>query len=81
MGRLCGGAHEILGIKAPLFPYSGWLEGSWGGVGGGGMGHRVGGWLVMGWLGLEVVGGCCGGVVGPMTPPIMGVSDAPHGFS
>ena len=24
MGRLCGGAHEILGIKAPLFPH-GWI--------------------------------------------------------
>ena len=33
MGRLCGGAHEISGIKAPLFPHGGWLEGSWGGVG------------------------------------------------
>ena len=33
MGRLCGGAHEILGIKAPLFLHGGWLEGSWGVVG------------------------------------------------
>ena len=46
MGRLCGGAHEISGIKAPIFLcgwggwggwwWSGWW---WGGVGGG----RVGG--------------------------------------
>ena len=28
MGRLCGGAHEIPGIKAPLFLHGGW--GWWG---------------------------------------------------
>ena len=39
MGRLCGEAHEISGIKAPLFLHGGWLEGSWGGwVGVGGVG-------------------------------------------
>ena len=37
MGRLCGGAHEISGIKAQLF-----LRG-WGGVGGGGVGGGGGG--------------------------------------
>ena len=37
MGRLCGGAHEISGIKAPLFLCGGWLEGSWGGWVGGGV--------------------------------------------
>ena len=37
MGRLCGGAHEISGIKAPLFLSGGWLEGSWGG------------WEMVGW--------------------------------
>ena len=36
MGRLCGGAHEVSSIKAPLFLCGGWLEGSWGGW--------VGGW-------------------------------------
>ena len=40
---LCGGTHEISGIKAPLFLHGGWLEGSWGGwvmvwVGGGWVG-------------------------------------------
>ena len=54
MGRLCGGAHEISGIKAPLFLHGGWLEGSWGGwVLGGGMGHGVDGWVCggrVGWL-------------------------------
>ena len=39
MGKLCGGAHEIAGIKAPIF-----LHGS---VGGGGM--EVVGWVVVGW--------------------------------
>ena len=33
MGRLCGGAHEISGIKAPIF-LRGWVGG--GGTGGGG---------------------------------------------
>ena len=58
MGRLCGGAHEISGIKAPLFLRGGWLDGSWGG-------WVVG--LVIGW-----VGGWVGGMVVlwvPMTPP------------
>ena len=36
MGRLCGGAHEISGIKAPHFSMGGWFEGSR--VGGGGVG-------------------------------------------
>ena len=34
MGRLCGGAHEISGIKAPIF-LRGWVgSGGVGGVGG-----------------------------------------------
>ena len=73
MGRLCGGAHEISGIKAPLFLHGGWLEGSWGGlvggdgvghgVGGGGVDHGVGAWVCV-WLGGGGVGcgvGGCGG--------------------
>ena len=46
MGRLCGGAHEISGIKAQIFLH-GWVGG--GGSGGGrvgmdrGVGSRVGG--------------------------------------
>ena len=73
MGRLCGGAHEISGTKAPLFLHGGWLEGS------------LGGWVVVRlwlvrwvgvcvvvvvWVGLVVrvgggwVGGWDGGVVG-----------------
>ena len=40
MGRLCGGAHEISGIKAPIF-LRGWMgvgRGGWGWVGWGGGG-------------------------------------------
>ena len=56
MGRLCGGTHEISGIKAPLFP----VVGGWRVLG-------VGGWwvvvgkvgLVVGWV--DVVGGWVGG--------------------
>ena len=63
MGRLCGGAHEISGIKAPLFLHGGWLEGSLGGwVGVGGVGHGVGG----------RVGGWGGGLVGPHDTPYYG---------
>ena len=43
MGRLCGGAHEISGIKAPLFLH-GW--GGGGGVGSGGVGVVLGGWVL-----------------------------------
>ena len=49
MGRLCGGAHEISGIKAPLF-LCGWV-----GVVGDGL---VGGGVLGG--GMGVVGWCCG---------------------
>ena len=42
MGRLCGGAHEISGIKAPIF-LCGWVGG--GGVRGVGLG---GGGVVVG---------------------------------
>ena len=55
MGRLCGGAHEISGIKAPIF-LCGWVGG--GGMGWWGGGGRVGcggvgmvGWVVMVWDG------------------------------
>ena len=54
MGRLCGGAHEISGIPAPL-----WL------VGCGWRVHGVGGWVlvwvVVGWVGG--VDGVVGGVL------------------
>ena len=53
MGRLCGGAHEISGIKALIF-LRGWTGG--GGTGGGGWG----GWCWGGWggvVGWVVVGG------------------------
>ena len=46
MGRLCGGAHEISGIKAPIFLH-GWVGGS--GVG-------VVGWVVLGVVGWVVMG-------------------------
>ena len=48
MGRLCGGAHEISGIKAPLFLHGLVVLGSqgWGGWWGG----RV--WCGRGWGGL-----------------------------
>ena len=46
MGRLCGGAHEISGIKAPIF-LRGWV--GFGGVGGywwhGVSGDGMGGWM------------------------------------
>ena len=66
MGSLCGGAHEInIRHSCPTVSMGGWLEGSWGGwvgvgVGGGGMGGVLvrGGW-VCGWDGGVVgVGGC-----------------------
>ena len=44
MGRLCGGAHEISGIKALIF-LCGWVGG--GGTSGGGVGGVVG-WVVVG---------------------------------
>ena len=63
MGRLCGGAHEISGIKAPIF-LRGWVVGGFlrwvggldGGMGGGGVGHGVGGWVLVGWV-MGWVGG------------------------
>ena len=61
MGRLCGGAHEISGIKAPHFlcgwvvgGFVGWVEVGWvmgwvvGCVGGGWVGHGLGGWVTGG---------------------------------
>ena len=57
MGRLCGGAHEISGIKAPLFLHGGWLEGSWGGwVMMAWVMGWAGGWVVVGWV-MGWVGG------------------------
>ena len=62
MGRLCGGAHEISGIKAPLFLCGGWLEGSWGGWMGG---CWWGVWVDFGGVGGEGLGWwCCGEWVG-----------------
>ena len=42
MGRLCGGAHEISGIKAPIFLH-GWVG--------------VVEWVVVGWVGVGRGGG------------------------
>ena len=71
MGRLCGGAHEISGIKAPLFLHGRWLEGSWGGwMGGWWLVGLLGGWVVVvvmwvvGWVGEWVDFGGVGGVGG-----------------
>ena len=47
MGRLCGGAHEISGIKAPHF-LCGW-------VGDGGMGGGLGDGRVWGGIWLSIV--------------------------
>ena len=55
MGRLCGGAHEISGIKAPLFLHE-WSGGWWDRDGGGG-----GGVGVVGGVGVWVGGGGVGG--------------------
>ena len=77
MGKLCGGAHEISGIKAPLYLCGGWLEGSWGGWvggGGGGVGHGLGGW----WWSGSWGGWVFAGIVGPHDTPIMGGVRCPH---
>ena len=50
MGRLCGGAHEISGIKAPILLH-GWVVVGWGGWwwgGGGGVGGSGGCRVVVG---------------------------------
>ena len=61
MSRLCGGAHEISGIKAPLFLH-GWVVGGFlGWVGGGRVGRD--GWVGQWWLG-DGVGVVVGLVVG-----------------
>ena len=53
MGRLCGGAHEISGIKVQIF-LCGWVQG--GGSGGGGVGGGGGGRMGSGGvLGVGVV--------------------------
>ena len=62
MGRLCGGAHEISGIKVPLFLWvGGWrVLGVGGWVGGGGVGRD--GWVMgCGWWGDD--GGGVGGML------------------
>ena len=63
MGRLCGGAHDILGIKAPIFLH-GWVVYWGGGVGGGGVGvvrwGWWGGWVLEQWVGIA-----------PMMPPLL----------
>ena len=69
MGRLCGGAHEISGSKAPLFLCGGvgWWSGWWGGewwVEGGGGGGGVGGGMQGGGGGGLGVGGGLGGIWG-----------------
>ena len=61
MGRLCGGAHEISGIKAPIF-LRGWVRG--GGTGGGGVGGGGVGGVEVGTGGGGRVGGGGVGVVG-----------------
>ena len=53
MGRLCGEAHEISGIKAPIF-LCGWVGGG-GGVGRGGGGGVEWGCRVGGGGGVRVV--------------------------
>ena len=68
MGKLCGGAHELSGIKAPLFPWVGgcrvlWVGGGWldGWVVGWVRWMVVAGWVVVGWMGGTVSGGGEGG--------------------
>ena len=61
MGRLCGGAHEISGIKAQIF-LRGWVGvvGWVGGDGGGRVGDDGVGWVV---VGVQSGGGLVGGVI------------------
>ena len=56
MGRLCGGTHEISGIKAPFFLHGWVVGGSWldGCLGGGGVGRDW--WVSDGGVGGGVVG-------------------------
>ena len=90
MSRLCGGTHEISGIKAPPFLRGGWLEGTWGWVVVGYVMGWVGGcWWVGSWGGL-VHGGGVGhgvggwvvvgwvGVVGGWGGGVVGPHDTPH---
>ena len=63
MGRLCGGAHEISGIKTPLF-LCGWVVlGSRGGVGGSvvGVGWSMAVYSDRWWVGEELSGLTLGG--------------------
>ena len=46
MGRLCGGAHEISGIPAPLWLHGWVVERTMGWVGCGYVGCGWGGWMV-----------------------------------
>ena len=61
MVRLCGGAHEISGIKAPLFLHA-WVVG-WDGVGLGWV-EWLGGWDGVGLVGDGVCGILVRDVVG-----------------
>ena len=54
MGRLCGGAHEISGIKAPLFLCVWVVGGFLGWVGGCGVGRD--GWVSGAWVGGDGLG-------------------------
>ena len=67
MGRLCGGAHEISGIKAQIF-LRGWVGGGGCGVGGvgrgggGRVGRGEGSWVGdggVGVVGVQSGGGWC----------------------
>ena len=78
MGRLCGGAHEISGIPAPLWlcgwvveRIMGWVGGGYVGCGGNGwVGGvyvgcgRVGGWVMVMWVVVGVGGWVCSGDAG-----------------
>ena len=74
MGGLCGGAHEISGIPAPLWlcgwvveRIMGWVLVMWvvvgvgGWVGGGYVGCGGSGWVGVGYVGYGGVGGWVGG--------------------
>ena len=94
MGRLCGGAHEISGIKAHFFSMVvGWkVLGEGGRVGGSAVGCGMVGWWqggswdgwVSGWVVVGMAGGWVVvrwvgfGVVGLWVPMTPGASDAPH---
>ena len=59
MGGLCGGAHEVSGIRLHFFSVGGWFEGSLGGWVGGLRVLGVGGWLSGWWWGGGLGGVWC----------------------